>query len=407
MKKIKFTAYEGPMPKDWNKFRESDYENPECINDEQYGYLKEGGFTGVIALLERTREQGERGLKYAEKYGLEYYVRNEINWDENYDPELFEKNAYEYNAYKSYSSFAGMFICDEPNCEKYGALAAMKKGFDKFFDNKPYGFFVNLLPTYANDVTQLGADYPDYIARYAQTISTAFICFDHYPFMKNESGDYTRGDYLYNLKVVADACDKNGRDLWTFVQSSNFCKRKTEIDYAALSFQIMACLAYGSKNLIYYTYWTWPGYYAAEREKKFNPALVLSSGERTWKYFDAKRIHAFVNLFGEIIANSSRKRTYLLKGVPSIFKGADEETSEKIKSDGATLVGEFLTKDNKIAYLIVNAEDPYAKKYTQVSVGVKGDIYTLNGKYAVSEESEITLGAGEGVFVVENQNSQS
>lgn len=399
-KKISFTAYEGPMPKDWNKFREPDYENPEYINDEQYGYLKEGGFTGVIALLERTRDQAERGLTYAARHGLKYYVRNEINWNENYDPQLFEKNVDEYNAYRSYPSFAGMFVCDEPNASKYPELSEFKKSFDKFFGEFPYGFFVNLLPTYANDVTQLGCEYPEYIERYISAVDTEFICFDHYPFMKNDDGDYTRTDYLYNLKIVADACDRTNRDLWTFVQSQNFCKRKADIDYAALSFQILACMAFGSKNLIYYTYWTWPGYYAKERGMKFNTGLV-TEGERTWKYFDAKRVHEFVATFSERIASAKRKSTYVLKENGSIFEDIDEKDCDRIKANGALLVGEFEEEDGTGSYMLVNATDPYAKTPVVVTLGMDASVYTPQGKFEATKGSEIILGAGEGVYVCE------
>lgn len=400
-KNIDFTAYEGPAPKDWNKFREPDYENPEFINDEQYGYLKDGGFTGVIALLERTRDQAERGLYYAEKYGLKYYVRNEINWNDEYDPTVFNRNADEYDAYKKYASFAGIFVCDEPNAEKYDALATFKKSFDEFFGDFPRGFFVNLLPTYANDVTQLGCEYPEYIERYINTVNNDFVCFDHYPFMKNDDGDYTRTDYLYNLKIVADACDKNDKELWTFVQTQNFCKRKTKIDFAAISFQLLACLAFGSKNLIYYTYWTWPGYYAKERGMKFNTSLV-TEGERTYKYYDAKRVHSFINTFGERIASAKRNSTYILKDSGNMFKDFDENENADFTSNGSLLVGDFTEVDGSKAYLLVNATDPYAKTSIEIILNANGYVYTPQGKFKVENDARVTLGSGEGVYFSEN-----
>ena len=134
--KVKILAYMGPIPKNWNDFREKDYVNDEYMTDEQYGYLKDAGFTGVIALMERTEEHTRNGLALNDKYGLEYWIRDEINWDINYDPSIFERKKDFYKECEKHPSFAGIFITDEPDCSQYPKLRALKDGFDKLFNNR-------------------------------------------------------------------------------------------------------------------------------------------------------------------------------------------------------------------------------------------------------------------------------
>jgi len=410
MAKIKIYAYMGPIPENWNDFRVPGYKNDNFMTDEQYQFMKDAGFNGVIALMERTAEHAELGLSLSDKFGLDYYVRDEINWNVDYDPTVFERKADFYRACEKHPSFAGIFITDEPDCQTYPQIAELKKAFDKFFNGKKDGFYVNLLPTYANDVTQLGAPYPEYIERYIIEVNPDHVCFDHYPFEKKKVGegeddyeDYTRKDFFYNLDVVAKACDKYGKDMWSFVQAKNYCKRKTEISYEGLSFQIYAHLAFGAKAIVYYTYWSWPGLTNDEDMSKHVLSLISPTGKRLEQYYHAKDVHADVDAFSEIYMDYKHLDTYVVApNDDCYFVKIDFKKSDVFTADAPLLVGEFI-KDGKKAYLVVNATDPY--EYIDCAVKVKlekATCYLSRNKFNISKTMDLVLKPGQGVFITED-----
>ncbi len=411
-KNIRIFAYMGPIPENWNEFREKDYRNANYINDEQYGYLKDGGFTGVIALMERTPEHAEMALQLADKYGLDYYVRDEINWDLNYDPAIFERKSDFYRKCEAHPSFAGIFITDEPDVSQYPVFADLKVAFDKFFNSLKHGYYINLLPTYANDVTQLGAPYPEYIDQYIKIVKPDNVCFDHYPFQKRRINpeteddgfyDYTRTDYFYNLDIVAKACDEAGIEMWTFVQAKNYTRRETDLTYEALAFQFYVSLAYGAKSIVYYTYWTWPGYYPSEVDKEFPGSVISAKGERLERYYHAQAIHAEISSFGEEFMKCQHQTTYIVpNGKDDVyFTQVEVKDSPLFKGTAATLVGEFVSEDGRKAYMVVNAEDPYAPKTDEVRCSLKNcTVYDKKQKSYQSGEFTVTLAPGQGVFII-------
>ena len=414
-KNIRIFAYMGPIPENWNEFREPDYRNDNYINDEQYGYLKDGGWTGVIALMERTPEHTEAALTLSDKYGLDYYVRDEINWDLNYDPAIFERKADFYRKCEAHPSFAGIFITDEPDVSQYPVFAELKVSFDKFFNSLKHGYYINLLPTYANDVTQLGAPYPVYIDEYIKQVKPDNVCFDHYPFQKRRINpeteadgfyDYTRTDYFYNLDVVAKACDEADIEMWTFVQAKNYTRRETDLTYEAMAFQFYVSLAYGAKSLVYYTYWTWPGYYANEVDIEYPGSVISAKGVPLERYYHCKEIHAEISAFGEEFMLCKHKTTYLVpNGKDDVyFTKVEVKETPSFKGSATTLVGEFVHADGRKAYMVVNAVDPYAPKTDVVTCNLGGcTVYDRKEKFVKNGEFTVELKPGQGVFIIADE----
>ena len=376
------------------------------MTDEQYGYLKDGGFTGVIALMERTAEHAERGLTLSDKFGLEYWIRDEINWNIDYDPTVFDRKADFYKDCEKHKSFAGIFITDEPDCSRYPELAELKKAFDKFFNSKKNGFYVNLLPTYANDVTQLGAPYPEYIQKYIDIVDPDHVCFDHYPFEKKlvKEGvyeDYTRRDYLYNLDVVAKACDKAGKEMWTFIQAKDYTRRKRDLTKANLAFQIYANLSFGSKAIVYYTYWSWPGEKPNQDLSVFAQSVISAKGVRLPRYFEVKEIHADVARFSETFMDYSHKETCLVGEKEPYFKDVAVKSRKEFSTDEVIIVGEFFKGESR-AFMVVNAADDLNVKACSVNVKiVKGKCWLGNAEFEFNAPFTVCLPAGQGMFITE------
>ena len=240
-----------PPQENWNAFRDPAQQNPNYITDEQYALLKDAGFTHGIGLLEHGADIAVRALALAEKHGLKYYVRDEINWADILKKDFYYLNAENYRKYTGFSSFAGVYIHDEPNASKYPQLGEMVQGYYDFFQGAGEPL-VNLLPTYANHIEQLGAkDYEDYIRKYIEKVPTRYVMYDHYPFrVRNDGTEVFNEDYLFNASVVAKLCKEYGREMRTFVQACNVDNVGAEFIDEMLWLQIHTCLAYGSRAIV-------------------------------------------------------------------------------------------------------------------------------------------------------------
>lgn len=199
---------------------------------------------------------------------------------------------------------------------------------------------------------------------------------------KIDEEDYMYADYLYNLDVVAKACDKANVEMWTFIQAKNYCDNVHDIDYGALSYQIYVSLAFGSKAILYYTYWTWPGYYANEvdtADETGRVAIISSKGKKTEKYYYAKDIHNEINAFSDIITDCKHLRTYMYAKNKAEIQFKDIEIADDSQFTGSApiIVGEFLTPNGKKAYLVVNATNPYDGIVNTVRCDIK-DVRVYN-----------------------------
>lgn len=411
MSKVKILAYASPIPADWNKFREPEWRNPNYLTDASYKDLKDCGVTGCIALFEREESDTQLALSLADKYDLQYYVRDKINWDVIWDHKVFQEDKERYLNYLKHKSFAGIFITDEPEVDKYPYLRAMKDEFDKLYNNMYNGFYVNLLPTYANDVTQLGAPYPEYIDRFIKEVDPDHVCFDHYPFQRrrvkegvDEWYDWTRTDFFYNDMIVADACDKANKEMWTFVQINNTARRDKDLDFNDIRFQFYTHLAYGTKAFVHYYWWSWPGYKPGEHETAQYKCIVGPHGEKGYKYYACQNVHAEIEMFGDEYLEYKRKDTYVAwnneEGV--YFKKVPVKESKEFKSDAPILVGEFVKENGKRAWIIVNATDTYEEREVAVECNLGACKYNIGKNKILSKDGlTVTLASGQGIFIME------
>ncbi len=411
MSKVKILAYASPIPADWNKHREPEWRNPNYLTDASYKDLKDCGVTGCIALFEREESDTQLALSLADKYDLQYYVRDKINWDVIWDHKVFQEDKERYLNYLNHKSFAGIFITDEPEVDKYPYLRAMKDEFDKLYNNMYNGFYVNLLPTYANDVTQLGAPYPEYIDRFIKEVDPDHVCFDHYPFQRRlvkegseERYDWTRTDYFYNDQIVSDACDKAGKEMWTFIQISNFCKRPKDLELDDIRFQFYTHLAYGTKAFVHFYWWSWPGYHPGEHETAPNKQIVGAHGEKGERYYACQQIHSEIDAFGDEYLEYKRKETYVSWNNEDevYFKNVTVKPAKEFKSTAPILVGEFEKENGKKAWFVVNATDPAKRESIKVDCNVGACKYYIGKNKMFSKDGlTTTLLPGQGMFIME------
>ena len=379
-------AYKMPPQENWNAFRDSTQQNPNFITDEQYEALKNAGFTHGMGLLEHGSDVALRALAMAEKHGLKYYVRDEINWADILKKDFYYLNAENYRKYTQYPSFAGVYIHDEPNASKYPQLGEMVQGYYDFFQGKGEPL-VNLLPTYANHIEQLGAkDYEDYIRKYIEKVPTEYVMYDHYPFrVRNDGTEVFNSDYLFNASVVATLCKEYGKEMRTFVQACNVDNVSAEFIDEMLWLQIHTCLAYGSRAIVYYYYWG--------DELGKHDGLMDWNGNPQPIYYGAQKIHRQLKAYEGALCECAWEKTLYIKGEKAHtneeeFARFDCGENGLFTAEYDGIVGVF-DYHGKKAYYLVNYVAPksgLANTFT----------FTLEGEYEVYMNGEVLTAEGEG-----------
>lgn len=379
-------AYMTPPQENWNEFRVPSQRNENFITEECYLAMKNAGFTHGLGLYEHGKDIALRALRVAEKTGMKYYVRDYVNWTGATEPEIWHLFKKDYLEYASYSSFAGVYVYDEPPVGLFARVERLVRGYRAVLGEKGEPL-VNLLPVYANDVEQLGAPYEEYLRLYAETVSTDYILFDHYPFGADENGNNRfRRDYLYNLKAVAEVCKKYDKNLRTFIQSFSPARRKALLTYAEIALQVNCALAYGSRYFAYFHYWG--------SMESGGLGLVDCKGNPTSVYYAVQSVHENLKYIEEETKGFVWENSELIQGENAVFK---------IRASSDLVVGEFVNGSRKGYYLVNYSYDE--QKENAVSIGSTGKWRCVKSDGREPFEgagcAKISLKAGEAAFFAE------
>jgi len=308
----------------------------------------------------------------------------------------------------------GDYIVDEPNSGDFAYIGKVVKLYKELFPGKIP--LINLYPCYASlpkntpdeIIMQLGnSNYTEHIDQYIKEIELPYICFDYYPF----TGVFA--DYLENLRVIATACKKSGKEMWVIIQSGAWSKEQILEDFQ-LDWQVYICLAFGASSIIYASYSK--GWWNDET------SCVNLNGEKNVTFEYVKGINSVLHsAFGiELL-----KYDYLYTGVhgdidssnynikPQLMRLLDFEKPPlpeiDIISDNAVVTGYF-TKDDDYAVIVVNSHDPFDSSVTaNVKLEVRGIKQAtvfggnrINGSTGTSGDVTIvnlTIESGQGAFV--------
>ncbi len=113
--------------------------------------------------------------------------------------------------------------------------------------------FVNLFPSYWSG-TPTFTKYANYISTFisSQEFKPRVLCFDNYPLLKSEFGDF-RKDYYANLDIIRKKSLEYNIPFWDIVLSSEHLSYKNP-SFEEISLQVYSALAYGAKGIGYYLY---------------------------------------------------------------------------------------------------------------------------------------------------------
>ncbi len=405
------------------------------MNDEQFANLSAAGFrkaTGlyegrvgltsgiteseldgkISALTQNVADGASKALGLSEKYGVKYYVFNELV----YNVERYTNNYGKYfNVmlsdcdYATSTAFAGHFFADEPSLAEMKQLVAAVSEYKKYVPNgEP---FINLLPC-ESKLSQ--SNYKNYLDYYFDNLAETlgYISFDHYPYGAEQGiGEM----YLWNLEEICYRAKAKNIDVrgfvWSNLKANEYHRGITSI--GDLRLQIYTNLAYGVDEMAYFVYSS-----NGDSNTSTGALVNYQTGKKSNAYTWAKAVNnevlAFENVYG----------AYAWQGVMT-FGNNDQfsalthalTSNERIKSVNAqsdVLVGVFSDKDGiyeygaKDGFMVVNYADPSVVKTkntvtiqfedcTRIMVCRNGKINTVDAANGIIE---LETTAGEGVFLV-------
>ena len=275
------------------------------------------GISGMVHLRARVETWNASTLvqlKAAEKYGIKMIPGvpvtgainrtsgvSDIKLQSDIDPKITSSPA-----------FWGFDFYDEPNTNVFPALANLSRQVGAAFPSKVR--FINLLPNYADPVTQLMAkNYTNYVSKFVTSMVAGgagpdILCMDHYPFFEYPAGSNLTSSvagYRANLGVLRAESLRAGIPFWNFFNNVGWSTHSDPTE-AQMRWQVFTSLAYGAKGVLYYCYNSEPCGRGGVLHDKGQPNH-LQKGRH---YADATRINSVLKVFGKYLVTATSTAVY-------------------------------------------------------------------------------------------------
>lgn len=272
-----------------NEFRIGIFWPPvwEHTNQAQYKIIKDAHINYIQNVLGSqldTEERNRKMLELAEKNGLKLFVADpRVNGSSDDIKAMVE-------CYRKYPAMSGYYVVDEPDVK--GMDGAAKKYQTILSLDRQAVPYVNLLPSWAVP------DYDNYVNQWIEKCgkeNLKYLSFDCYPFLVDGT---LRNTYYQNLDVIRKAGLKIGVPTSCYLQSVGIPGAYRRPSEADMRLNVYSCLAYGIKNLVWFTYWTPTG-----RGEKFTNAVIDSCGKKTDLYVPFQKLNLRISQLGKTLIN--------------------------------------------------------------------------------------------------------
>ena len=289
----------------------------------------------------------------------------------------------------------GYMIRDEPSARDFPDL---RKMVEEIRAARPGRLsYINLFPNYANE-KQLGTKtYDEHVKRFVDEVGVHVLSMDHYPIMK--PGVDNRQGYLDNMETMRKYSLKKGIPHWNFFNVMPYGPHFDPTE-AQIKWQIYTSLAYGSKGVLYFCYWTPRG-----GEFPKGGAIITAEGRKTRHYEQAKRVNHEIKQLGPTLMSLTSVGVYRVN--PDTNPGdVLKDTPITSLTKGDYLIGLFKHADGRRAVLLNNYSFAYTAWPTvgfSVPVGQVREVCKKTGKEVpvvddspAMEGLQISLDSGEG-----------
>ncbi len=155
------------------------------------------------------------------------------------------------NDYKDHPSMAAYVVRDEPGGELFPGLRDISNIFKE--EDSLHEPLINLLPSYGSP-TQLGFDdYRTHIISFIETVNPGLLSYDYYAL--REGATMYEG-WFNDLSIVREETRKVDIPFVIFIQSEGIDKGLRVPNRAEILWQVNTALAYGTRGVGWFCYWT-------------------------------------------------------------------------------------------------------------------------------------------------------
>ncbi len=314
--------------------------------------------------------------------------------------------------YKDHPAFYGVQLIDEPKRDQLVTIGQLYRSFKRIED----GIFVqcNLLPLCG--VANCENFFPyegDYIENWKKSLEiyldetdAEYIMYDNYPIGEQFWESYLGRTWIRGLQVATKVCKERGVKLYFVAQTFGMSYRgvytHTMPSEAQIRWQINLLMAFGVKQISYFTYWTKQVWNTNGEMFHDGQAMMTRDGKRTETWYQMQQIHKEMQKLAPVILNFDYvSDRYFLK-VPFKSHPLYIGYTGRGKLDGVTattdqdvvFVTELKDKTNgHTMYAIVNTNDPtyadlfetpqktvltFTRNYAKVAVFENGEWRTEN-----------------------------
>lgn len=432
-KRMNMYAYVGPTPGVYTNAAGQVVNVGDFRTVERYQEYKDCGFDTLLLLgndgysgQEFETSDLKKNLDISEEVGLKVLVFDPRIHDLARQPESIigkgkqfankeelVKLLEEYIApYHDHPAFWGMSLIDEPSYENYESMAevidALKTIDEDIFPHTvlfPYLPNVTMEQYTGKSFGNVTIDsYKTYVDTYLEKTGNPYVAYDNYPFYE----DSFLSSYYRNMQSVVEVAQKHDADVWLAIQSAAWgtCRAVEEDD---VRYQCNFALAFGVRNIQYYTYWMFPN-------GGHSQGIMDHNGEKMI-YDEVQRVNQETQAMAKVMMNFDyEKATFLYDkenaiSAPTFFgglKNEDLDGAEVLSVSGATMVSQMKDQEKGLTgYMVFNAADTIDDlsdtvsvkfaDYDYVTIYVKGEPKTVGLTDSVLE---LTLEPGEGIFVI-------
>jgi hypothetical protein len=334
----------------WNMI---DPENPALgyfKDPNQFEIMKDCGFNvaGMLtpSLLYSAEQAGMKGwLMVPELHSaLDRLAFEKVQPTDQMIEQIVEKMVKEYD---NNPAVYGYYVKDEPSASLFPLIAKIGSEIEKR-SKKPW--YVNLLPTYASAVSQLGSEsYDAYVRDFIKICKPKYLAYDHYALM--EGGKYRPG-YWENMNRFYSIAKEHDLPVIPVIQSVAHCiyRDMTEAD---LLFQVFSHLAYGAKGIQYFTYFS-------PRLGNYRNAPIDQFGSKTPTWYLVQKINRRLDILAPKLMDLEWVRSYHFGNAIPVEYGV-------VAADELSLVKEVKNHDGTTPNVLIGElNDPSGANYVMV-----------------------------------------
>ena len=418
--------------------------NAQNITESVYKAIAKSGINLIVKsemdyANEDTRALLEKGLEYAEKYGIGVFVNDtrlntitatdSIVSAHSYVSEQTELASL-LGDYSTYQSYLGNMIVDEP-------IANIEDGWTGWNANlvsryKWYEGITTALNSYDNlngYVNLLGQfhmqkqDGTPYIGNYETYLRTLgkgmkLLSFDSYPFYEKSGVSGGLTPYLKSLGTISKVAREDGYPFWSYIQAGTDFRDDSSdgattgyLTQAQTLWNVNTSLAFGAKGIVYFPLLQ-PTYYAkldsSAGSYDYNRNGIIGADNNTNDYYKmVQTANEQVVAVDEVLMKAINQGVVVTgqaetdtTDVDNIIASTDRLTS--VSGDDA-MVGCFSYRDTEAFYVV--SYDYAATEKQTITLNFDGNhqYRLIQGgatTYVEGATCTITASAGEGVLVV-------